>query len=99
MYKLANKTLKIPEQIVSIYRQRYQLKKKAKNGDSEAQFILGTMYDNGNIDIIKILIKAGANVNTKDNNGWTALMWANNSYTPNEINDILIEAGAEVYIQ
>ena len=40
----------------------------------------------------EVLIKAGANVNVKDNAGWTALMNAN---TPKQT-EVLIKAGANV---
>ncbi len=67
-----------------------------------AQFRRKTISDQHFIDMCKEgdtqgvieAIKAGANVNAKDQGGWTALMWAaDNGYT--EIVNALIEAGAD----
>eukprot|EP00842_Homolaphlyctis_polyrhiza_P006052 jgi/Hompol1/6448/HPOL_001713-RA len=48
----------------------------------------------GHVDIINILVEAGAQVDQKDKNGWTALMWAcANGYE--EAAKLLIEFGAD----
>ena len=38
---------------------------------------------NGHIEIIELLVEHGADVNAKDNYGWTALRWAENTETAN----------------
>jgi len=53
---------------------------------------------NGNIDIVKLLIDAGADINAKDNDDITALLWAcSGGYL--EIVKLLLEAGADPNIQ
>ena len=47
---------------------------------------------------MELLIKAGAEVNAKDNIGWTALMWAVNK-GHNEVSEVLIKYGADVNIK
>ena len=48
-----------------------------------------------NIETILMLLKAGANVNARDRQDMTPLMWAANSSTP-EVISILLKAGADV---
>lgn len=49
------------------------------------------------LNIAKILIKAGANVNDRNKNNFTPLMYAVSNHNPNpEVIDLLIDAGAEV---
>lgn len=43
---------------------------------------------------VEALLNGGALVNTKDNYGWTALMWAEN-YSHAEIAGLLRKAGAQ----
>jgi len=50
--------------------------------------------ENCNKEAVKFLIKAGANINAKDNNGITALMRASR-YGEVEVVKLLIEAGAD----
>lgn len=48
----------------------------------------------GNIEAVKLLLLAGANINDKDNNGKTALKWAK-EYKQNEIEKLLTKTGAK----
>jgi len=49
----------------------------------------------GYLDIVKILIEAGADVNTKNFFGYTPLLWAS-IYNHKEVVNLLIEAGADI---
>lgn len=51
--------------------------------------------DGGHLDIVNALIKAGADINAKDQYGWTALIWAGGASNP-EIIEALLRAGADV---
>ena len=51
--------------------------------------------DHGNLELVKLLLKAGADINAKDKNGWTALVWASQS-GQTEIEAFLREIGANV---
>ena len=51
--------------------------------------------DGGHLDIVNALIKAGADINAKDQYGWTALIWAGGASNP-EIIEALVRAGADV---
>lgn len=56
---------------------------------------IGLAAQFGHTDIVRLLIRAGANVNIRDINGWTPLMWAaTKGYL--EIVRLLIQAGANV---
>jgi len=50
---------------------------------------------NGNIDVVKQYIEEGSDVNAKDENGWSALMWA--SYNGHlDTAELLLQSGADV---
>ena len=46
----------------------------------------------------RVLIDAGADVNAKEEDGWTALMWASR-YGRTETVNLLIDAGADINIK
>lgn len=48
-------------------------------------------------ETIESLIKAGANVNVKANDGWTPLMSAAKNYFNPEVVKFLIKAGADIF--
>jgi len=50
----------------------------------------------GLVDVVKLLLKAGADVDAKDNYGWTALKCASNNGHI-EVVELLLEARADVY--
>ena len=51
--------------------------------------------EQGNLEEIERLLAQGADVNAKDNGGWTALMWVA-SYGHTETAEMLIDNGADV---
>ena len=53
---------------------------------------------NGRTDSVKALLEAGANVNTKDKDGRTALMWDTEDKYPDCVKTLL-EAGADVNVK
>ena len=54
-----------------------------------------TAAESNSHELARVLVEYNADVNTKDNNGWTALHWAveNNS---NDIARVLVEHNAEI---
>ena len=50
------------------------------------------------VEVVKLLIEAGANLNTRTNGGSTALIWAS-YYNYGEVIKLLIEAGANLNIR
>ena len=48
------------------------------------------------IETVKVLIEAGADVNAKDNYGVTAIMWAAALSSYPQVIDALIKAGAKI---
>ena len=48
----------------------------------------------GYLEIVELLLDAGANVNAYDSRGWSALMWATNN-NHKDIAKVLMEAGAD----
>jgi ankyrin repeat protein len=49
--------------------------------------------------VIRVLIEAGADVNSQNEDGWTALMFAATFNTTPEVIRMLIEAGADVEVR
>ena len=52
----------------------------------------------GNLEVVKVLLKSGADVNVKDNWGWTPLMWEC-SYGHLEVVKFLLKNGADVNVK
>lgn len=52
--------------------------------------------DKGHMVIVSALVKAGANVNAKDQDGWTALLAASGQQNSEGIVEALIHANADV---
>jgi ankyrin repeat protein len=52
----------------------------------------------GHLEVAKLLLEYGADVNTQNRNGWTALMLATRDGRP-EIVTMLLEHGADMNIQ
>ncbi len=63
--------------------------------DGYGMTILMQAAINGNLEIVKELIKKGANVNAQSNPGYTALMWAAH-FGRYQIAKELIKAGADI---
>lgn len=69
---------------------------RPNEADSKGKTLLMKACENGNDWEIENLIKSGANVNLKDEDGWTALMYAVRYQQNIAIVKSLINAGAEV---
>jgi len=52
----------------------------------------------GQLDILKLLIKIGANVNAKDSYGYTPLLYASR-YNKLEVVKLLLKAGADINVR
>ena len=52
--------------------------------------------DPSSLNVLSVLLESGAEVNAKDVEGWSSLMWAIYRYNDSEILSFLIEAGADV---
>ena len=75
---------------------KYNFPLNAKDNDGDTALILAS--NQGNIEIVKLLIGAGVDLNIKNNGGGTALMWAS-KYNHIEIAKLLINAGANLNIK
>ena len=66
-----------------------------KDGDGETPLFVASQ--NGDVNLLKVLIEAGANVNPVAKDGWTALMMAarDGHY---ESAELLLKAGANLYL-
>ena len=67
------------------------LRTKEKDNKSDA-LMIASAY--GNLNAVKTLIAAGANINTKDKNDWSAMHWAS-GMGHKEVVDALLAAGAK----
>jgi len=54
-----------------------------------------SVAENNNIKLVELLLQAGADINAKNNYGWTALMWAS-KYGYKDVVKLLIKAGADI---
>lgn len=89
------RSLVTDEKIMELINSSDDINAKGKRGDT---VLMVASAFNNNPGIVKALIKDGANVNAKNDQGWTALMsaLANDANSNSEIIKILIEAGADV---
>lgn len=74
----------------------YQLIASPDQADSKGVTLLMKAAKAGNNWELKNLLNSGANVNLKDSDGWTALMYAVRYQENTSIIDLLISAGAQV---
>ena len=69
----------------------------AKDEDGMTALMYSVWGEASNVEVIRTLLDAGADVNAKDEDGMTALMYSVWEDTPNvEVIDTLLDAGAEV---
>lgn len=68
--------------------------------DSSLETVTALMYaaNYGNLEVVNILLDAGANINRQDNNGATALIWAAKGDNPDVI-QLLFKAGSNIDLQ
>jgi len=57
--------------------------------------LLQVASNNGQLDIVDVLLNHGADINSKDNTGWSSLFWASIGGHANVV-QFLLERGAEV---
>lgn len=67
--------------------------------DAAGRTLLMNAAKDGNEKEIKLLLKSGANVNLKDKDGWTALMYAVRYSSNLECTESLLEAGADISLK
>lgn len=67
--------------------------------DAAGRTLLMNAAKDSNEKEIKLLIKSGANVNLKDKDGWTALMYAVRYSSNLECTESLLEAGADISLK
>lgn len=80
----------------------YEMKKESTEstllfaGIPSYENLLSLIKNNGSVEEIKVLIDAGADVNAKDKDGMTALMYAAKDNDNPEVIKAIIDAGAVV---
>lgn len=67
--------------------------------DAAGRTLLMYAAKDGNEKEIKLLLKSGANVNLKDKDGWTALMYAVRYSSNLECTESLLEAGVDISLK
>jgi len=73
--------------------------RNANDGATALLFVSGRrQFSNGQLQILRLLLDANANVNAKDNNGYTALIKASNRGNIDVVR-VLLDAKAEVNIR
>ena len=65
-----------------------------RNKDNDTALIWATVKNNK--EIVEVLLKYKPNLNSIDNNKWSALMYACNSHQSKDIVELLVNAGANI---
>lgn len=76
--------------------QLFDLRNRTKKNKASSALMEAVV--DGQYEIVKLLIEKGADVNAKDRDGWTALLWAIHYEYP-EIIKLLVENGADINVK
>ena len=94
--ELENEADAVPESAFNPNADRYQFIADADRRDSEGRTLLMKAARSGNISMIENLIYSEADVNAKDRDGWTALMFAARFQNNPKTLTLLLDAGASM---